>query len=126
MLLSLHCAALLSAGTGVPAAAAGGFGGRAVVSPAEVVQDWRPTGDGAFKEGEGEGEGEGELDAASVEALLSRKSFREVQQSKRGEELLELLQKPTAKETAAAARVRRKGEREWGWRGGGYEVDAKN
>lgn len=41
-----------------------------------------------------------------LDALLNRKSFKEMQQSKTGEELLELLHRPTAKETANAAKVR--------------------
>jgi mRNA (2'-O-methyladenosine-N6-)-methyltransferase len=40
-----------------------------------------------------------------IDALLNKKSFKELQQSKTGEELLELLHRPTAKETAVAAKV---------------------
>ncbi|KAJ7530740.1 hypothetical protein O6H91_14G017000 [Diphasiastrum complanatum] len=44
-----------------------------------------------------------------LEALLSKKSFRELQKSKTGEELLDLLHRPTAKETAVAAKFKTKG-----------------
>ncbi|KAL2649644.1 hypothetical protein R1flu_017772 [Riccia fluitans] len=44
-----------------------------------------------------------------LEALLSKKSYKELQQSKTGEELLELLHRPTAKETAVAAKFKTKG-----------------
>ena len=40
-----------------------------------------------------------------LEALLSKKSFMELQKSKTGEELLDLIHRPTAKETAVAAKV---------------------
>jgi mRNA (2'-O-methyladenosine-N6-)-methyltransferase len=49
----------------------------------------------------GRGVGEDE----DIDALLTKKSFKELQQSKTGEELLELLHRPTAKETANAAKV---------------------
>ncbi|CAK9233782.1 unnamed protein product [Sphagnum troendelagicum] len=44
-----------------------------------------------------------------IDALLNKKSFKELQQSKTGEELLELLHRPTAKETAVAAKFKTKG-----------------
>ncbi|CAN1259698.1 Putative N6-adenosine-methyltransferase MT-A70-like [Linum perenne] len=44
-----------------------------------------------------------------LEALLSKKSFREMQKSKTGEELLDLIHRPTAKETAMAAKFKTKG-----------------
>ncbi|XP_019461670.1 PREDICTED: N6-adenosine-methyltransferase MT-A70-like [Lupinus angustifolius] len=44
-----------------------------------------------------------------VEALLNKKSFREMQKSKTGEELLDLIHRPTAKETAVAAKFKTKG-----------------
>jgi mRNA (2'-O-methyladenosine-N6-)-methyltransferase len=40
-----------------------------------------------------------------LEALLNKKSFREMQKSKTGEELLDLIHRPTARETAVAAKV---------------------
>lgn len=44
-----------------------------------------------------------------LEALLNKKSFRELQKSKTGEELLDLIHRPTAKENAMAARFKSKG-----------------
>lgn len=44
-----------------------------------------------------------------LEALLSKKSFRQMQKSKTGEELLDLIHRPTAKETAVAAKFKTKG-----------------
>ncbi|GFZ16933.1 mRNAadenosine methylase [Actinidia rufa] len=46
-----------------------------------------------------------EDDMKDLEALLNKKSFRELQKSKTGEELLDLIRRPTAKETAVAAKV---------------------
>lgn len=46
-----------------------------------------------------------EDDLKDLEALLNKKSFRELQKSKTGEELLDLIHRPTAKETAVAAKV---------------------
>lgn len=46
-----------------------------------------------------------EEDMKDLEALLNKKSFREMQKSKTGEELLDLIHRPTAKETAVAAKV---------------------
>lgn len=46
-----------------------------------------------------------EDDLKDVEALLNKKSFKELQKSKTGEELLDLIHRPTAKETAVAAKV---------------------
>lgn len=40
-----------------------------------------------------------------VEAMLNKKSFRELQKSKTGEELLDLIHRPTAKETAVINKV---------------------
>jgi hypothetical protein len=40
-----------------------------------------------------------------LDALLNKKSVKEVQKSKEGEELLELLYKPTAKASAVASKV---------------------
>lgn len=40
-----------------------------------------------------------------LEALLNKKSFMEMQKSKTGEELLDLIHRPTARETAVAAKV---------------------
>ncbi|KAI3882064.1 hypothetical protein MKX03_006274, partial [Papaver bracteatum] len=45
-----------------------------------------------------------EEDMKDLEALLNKKSFRELQKSKTGEELLDLIHRPTAKETAVAAK----------------------
>ncbi|CAN0910178.1 N6-adenosine-methyltransferase MT-A70-like [Linum grandiflorum] len=50
-----------------------------------------------------------EDDLKDLEALLSKKSFREMQKSKTGEELLDLIHRPTAKETAMAAKFKTKG-----------------
>ena len=44
-------------------------------------------------------------DMKDVEALLNKKTFREMQKSKTGEELLDLIHRPTARETAVAAKV---------------------
>lgn len=44
-----------------------------------------------------------------LEALLNKKSFKEMQKSKTGEELLDLIHRPTAKETAVAAKFKTKG-----------------
>lgn len=46
-----------------------------------------------------------EDDLKDLEALLNKKSFKELQKSKTGEELLDLIHRPTAKETAVAAKV---------------------
>lgn len=46
-----------------------------------------------------------EDDMKDLEALLNKKSFMELQKSKTGEELLDLIHRPTAKETAVAAKV---------------------
>ncbi|CAH2070979.1 unnamed protein product [Thlaspi arvense] len=50
-----------------------------------------------------------EDDLKDVEALLSKKSFKEKQQSQAGEELLDLIHRPTAKEAATAAKFKSKG-----------------
>ncbi|XP_058104888.1 probable N6-adenosine-methyltransferase MT-A70-like [Magnolia sinica] len=50
-----------------------------------------------------------EDDMKDVEALLNKKTFRELQQSKTGEELHDLIHRPTAKETAVAAKFKTKG-----------------
>lgn len=44
-------------------------------------------------------------DLKDLEALLNKKSYREMQKSKTGEELLDLIHRPTARETAVAAKV---------------------
>ncbi|GAB2301221.1 hypothetical protein Dimus_035255 [Dionaea muscipula] len=44
-----------------------------------------------------------------LEALLNKKSVRELQKSKTGEELLDLIHRPTAKETAVAEKFKTKG-----------------
>ncbi|GAB2296222.1 hypothetical protein Dimus_030350 [Dionaea muscipula] len=44
-----------------------------------------------------------------LEALLNKKSFRETQKSKAGEELMDLIHRPTAKETAVAEKFKTKG-----------------
>lgn len=49
--------------------------------------------------------GRGPADEDDIDALLHKKSFKEQQHSKTAEELLELLHRPTAKETANAAKV---------------------
>lgn len=46
-----------------------------------------------------------EEDNKDLEALINKKSFREMQKSKTGEELLDLIHRPTARETAVAAKV---------------------
>ena len=46
-----------------------------------------------------------EDDMKDLEALLNKKSFKEMQKSKTGEELLDLIHRPTARETAVAAKV---------------------
>lgn len=50
-----------------------------------------------------------EDDLKDLEALLNKKSFKELQKSKTGEELLDLIHRPTAKETAVAAKFKSKG-----------------
>ncbi|KAI8012425.1 putative N6-adenosine-methyltransferase MT-A70-like [Camellia lanceoleosa] len=50
-----------------------------------------------------------EDDLKDLEALLNKKSFRELQKSKTGEELLDLIRRPTARETAVAAKFKTKG-----------------
>ncbi|KAL2336021.1 hypothetical protein Fmac_010467 [Flemingia macrophylla] len=50
-----------------------------------------------------------EEDMKGLEALLNKKSFREMQKSKTGEELLDLIHRKTAKETAVAAKFKTKG-----------------
>ncbi|KAK9275167.1 hypothetical protein L1049_022428 [Liquidambar formosana] len=50
-----------------------------------------------------------EDDLKDLEALLNKKSFRELQKSKTGEELLDLIHRPTARETAVAAKFKTKG-----------------
>lgn len=46
-----------------------------------------------------------EDDMKDLENMLNKKSFKEMQKSKTGEELLDLIHRPTAKESAVAARV---------------------
>ncbi|KAK4489229.1 hypothetical protein RD792_005025 [Penstemon davidsonii] len=50
-----------------------------------------------------------EEDMKDLEDLLNKKSFKELQKSKTGEELLDLIHRPTAKETAVAAKFKSKG-----------------
>ncbi|OAY56288.1 N6-adenosine-methyltransferase MT-A70-like isoform X2 [Manihot esculenta] len=50
-----------------------------------------------------------EDDMKDLEALLNKKSYMEMQKSKTGEELLDLIHRPTAKETAVAAKFKTKG-----------------
>ncbi|KAK9147219.1 hypothetical protein Scep_005976 [Stephania cephalantha] len=50
-----------------------------------------------------------EDDLKDLEALLSKKSFMELQKTKTGEEILDLIHRPTAKETAVAAKFKSKG-----------------
>ncbi|KAD3641422.1 hypothetical protein R6Q59_004002 [Mikania micrantha] len=50
-----------------------------------------------------------EDDLKDLEALLNKKSFKELQKSKTGEELLDLIHRPTARETAVAERFKSKG-----------------
>ncbi|KAH7283614.1 hypothetical protein KP509_34G015800 [Ceratopteris richardii] len=47
--------------------------------------------------------------AKDLEAMLAKKSYKELQKSKTGEELLDLLHRPTAKETAVAEKFKTKG-----------------
>lgn len=46
-----------------------------------------------------------EDDWIDIQEMLSKKTYKESQRSKAGEELLDLIQRPTAKETAVAAKV---------------------
>lgn len=46
-----------------------------------------------------------EDDLKDLEALLNKKSYKELQKSKTGEELLDLIRRPTARENAVAAKV---------------------
>ncbi|KAJ3680162.1 hypothetical protein LUZ60_016440 [Juncus effusus] len=60
------------------------------------------------------GSGSGKLrteedDLKDLEALINRKTYREKLKSKTGEELLDLIHRPTAKETAVAAKFKTKG-----------------
>ncbi|CAN6713322.1 unnamed protein product [Malus baccata var. baccata] len=50
-----------------------------------------------------------EEELKDVEALLNKKTFKELQKSKTGEEILDLIHRPTAKETAVAAKFKTKG-----------------
>ncbi|KAH7839627.1 hypothetical protein Vadar_006492 [Vaccinium darrowii] len=50
-----------------------------------------------------------EDDMKDLEALLNKKSFKELQKSKTGEELLDLIRRPTARENAVAAKFKTKG-----------------
>ncbi|GLU17568.1 hypothetical protein SLE2022_339290 [Rubroshorea leprosula] len=50
-----------------------------------------------------------EDDLKDLEALLNKKSFREMQKSKTGEEILNIINRPTARETAVAAKFKSKG-----------------
>ncbi|XP_062222478.1 probable N6-adenosine-methyltransferase MT-A70-like [Phragmites australis] len=50
-----------------------------------------------------------EEDLKDLELLLNKKTYREKQNTKTGEELLDLIHRPTAKETAVAAKFKTKG-----------------
>ena len=50
-----------------------------------------------------------EEDLKDLEVLLSKKTYKEKQNTKTGEELLDLIHRPTAKETAVAAKFKTKG-----------------
>ncbi|KAF8768645.1 hypothetical protein HU200_007197 [Digitaria exilis] len=50
-----------------------------------------------------------EDDLKDLELLLNKKTYREKQNTKTGEELLDLIHRPTAKETAVAAKFKTKG-----------------
>ncbi|KQK00728.1 hypothetical protein BRADI_3g51437v3 [Brachypodium distachyon] len=50
-----------------------------------------------------------EDDLKDLEVLLSKKTYKEKQNTKTGEELLDLIHRPTAKETAVAAKFKTKG-----------------
>ncbi|EOY23925.1 MRNAadenosine methylase isoform 2, partial [Theobroma cacao] len=50
-----------------------------------------------------------EDDLKDLEALLNKKSFKEMQKSKTGEEILDIINRPTARETAVAAKFKSKG-----------------
>ncbi|OAY74221.1 putative N6-adenosine-methyltransferase MT-A70-like [Ananas comosus] len=50
-----------------------------------------------------------EDDLKDLEALLNKKTFREKQKTKTGEEILDLIHRPTARETAVAAKFKTKG-----------------
>ncbi|KAI9175070.1 hypothetical protein LWI28_026908 [Acer negundo] len=50
-----------------------------------------------------------EDDWNDIQEMLSKKTYKESQRSKTGEELLDLIQRPTAKETAVAAKFKSKG-----------------
>ncbi|KAE8708547.1 N6-adenosine-methyltransferase MT-A70-like [Hibiscus syriacus] len=54
-------------------------------------------------------QGTDEDDLKDLEALLNKKSFKEMQKSKTGEEILNIINRPTAKETAVAAKFKSKG-----------------
>ncbi|KAM0059910.1 putative mRNA (2'-O-methyladenosine-N(6)-)-methyltransferase [Helianthus debilis subsp. tardiflorus] len=81
----------------------------------------RPMGMGMYSPMGGSGGGGGgggmnskpprseEDDLKDLEALLNKKSFKEMQKSKTGEELLDLIHRPTARETAVAAKFKSKG-----------------
>ncbi|XP_031262724.1 putative N6-adenosine-methyltransferase MT-A70-like [Pistacia vera] len=50
-----------------------------------------------------------EDDWNDIQEMLNKKTYKESQRSKTGEELLDLIQRPTAKETAVAAKFKSKG-----------------
>ncbi|GMJ06289.1 EMBRYO DEFECTIVE 1706, mRNAadenosine methylase [Hibiscus trionum] len=54
-------------------------------------------------------QGTEEDDLKDLEALLNKKSFKEMQKSKTGEEILNIINRPTARETAVAAKFKSKG-----------------
>ncbi|KAI3812840.1 hypothetical protein L1987_17552 [Smallanthus sonchifolius] len=70
-----------------PMGSSGGGGGGSIAKPPRTEED----------------------DLKDLEALLNKKSFKELQKSKTGEELLDLIHRPTARETAVAAKFKSKG-----------------
>lgn len=94
---------------GIPPALPGmglGFGSmqRPALGPGAAPQ--APT----SQMGGGKAKGSSEEEVTKdLEAMLAKKSFRELQKSKTGEELLDLLHRPTAKETAVAEKFKTKG-----------------
>eukprot|EP00897_Mesotaenium_endlicherianum_P000948 jgi/Mesen1/10854/ME000093S10374 len=91
----------------LPAGAARGLsplGGSLGRGPRSLGGGDERTGGGALAEKRKGGGEQEEEEPGGLEALLSRKSYKEAQQTKTGEELLQLLQRPTAKETAVAAK----------------------
>jgi mRNA m6A methyltransferase catalytic subunit len=63
------------------------------------------TGPGGATSGSSNNQQSEEDDLKDLEMLLNKKTYKEKQQSRTGEELLDLIHRPTAKETAVAAKV---------------------